>query len=326
MKLSVIIPSYNHSQFVVKTLRAAEKIPVKEKEILVIDDGSSDHSASVIQEYISQKNGDTAVKLIARENRGLVKTLNEGLQRAQGEYIYITASDDIPIASGIKELCDVLDERNFLRFAMGNALFMDSEEQTEFRLAYGNMHQKFFSMPPETRQKEMYLRYPQPILLQATIIRKSVLQDMGGWREDIRVDDFSIFLRLFSKYQNKDKDFAFLPKVIVSYYRQHSSNISKNIGRQFRIVEQALDRLCPAPLREEALFRNFTGHTLYALLKRKPGLTIGFFASTVRHLGWKGFARGFWEQGRDAILCRVQGREKLVHFFITYEPATAATK
>jgi glycosyltransferase involved in cell wall biosynthesis len=285
MLLSIIIPSYNHEQFVVSTIQAAAKIDVQDKEIIVIDDGSTDASASVIREYIVSKGTGNSIKLIARENRGLVKTLNEGLSIAQGKYFYIVASDDIPIPEGISSLINHLEDNGDLQFILGNALFMDSAYQREFKPTYGEAHRRFFALPEDKRQKEMFLRYPQPILLQATVFKTSALKDIGGWREDIISDDFSMFLRLFSRLKTVGRDFAFRPDIMACFYRRHEMNISRNLKRQFMTVDQTLTHLCPAKWQDAAYLRNFMNHVYPAVRDRNLLLAVQFYRSTVAHIG-----------------------------------------
>lgn len=285
MLLSVIIPSYNHEQFILSTIKAAVNIDIQNKEIIVIDDGSSDASIRVIRDYIADKDASYNIKFVARENRGLVKTLNEGLSIAKGKYLYLVASDDIPIPEGIVSLVNILETDRGLQFVMGNALVMYSEQQREFTPTYGENHRRFFALPWDKRHKEMFLNYPQPILLQATVFKTSTLNAIGGWREDIVVDDFSLFLRMFSRFHDVGQDFGFHPEIMACFYRQHQTNSFRNIERQFMMVEQALTQLCPAEWRDEAIFRNFRIHGVGALREGRLLLASQFLLSTVTRIG-----------------------------------------
>ncbi len=305
MLLSILIPSYNHEQFVLSTIRAAARIDVADTEIIVIDDGSSDSSVRVIREYIASLNTSANIRFIARENRGLVKTLNEGLSMARGKYFYVVASDDIPIPEGVASLLKILQNDDDLQFALGNALYMDSEEQREFRPAYGEAHRRFFALPYEQRQKQMYLRYPQPLLLQATVFRTSALKSIHGWREDIVVDDFSLFLRMLSQRKQVGKDFAYHPEIMACFYRQHPSNSYRNLMRQFTMVEQALAKLSPPEWRDAALFRNFASHGLQAMRRREGWLLAQMFYSTVKHLGFLRFVWTFVSESWEILKYRL---------------------
>jgi glycosyltransferase involved in cell wall biosynthesis len=285
MLLSIIIPSYNHARFVVKTMQAAARIDIQDKEVIVIDDGSSDASASIIREYIASEGTDHNIRLITRGNRGLVRTLNEGLAMAQGKYFYVVASDDIPIPDGICTLVNHLEHNADLQFALGNALYMTSESQREFTPTYGEAHQRFFALSYDNRQEKMFLNYPHPILLQATVFKTSTLRNIGGWREDIISDDFSLFLRLLSQIKIVGKDFAFQPDVMTCFYRRHEANISRDLERQFNTIDQVITQLCPDHWQDAAYLRAFVGVIFGAVRSGNLFLGARFFRSTVAHIG-----------------------------------------
>jgi glycosyltransferase involved in cell wall biosynthesis len=308
MLLSIVIPSYNHARFVVSTIRAAAKINIQDKEVIVIDDGSSDASVSVIREYIASKGTGHNIRLITRENRGLVRTLNEGLAVAQGKYFYAVASDDIPIPEGICSLVNHLENNGDLQFALGNALFMDSEYQREFTLAYGEAHQRFFALPYRRRHKELFLDFPHPILLQAAVFKTSTLKGLGGWREDITSDDLALFLRLFSEHKDEGKDFAYQPDVITCFYRRHGSNVSLNLERQFMTIDQALTHLCPTEWRDAAYLRNFADLGIMAVKNREIRAAIRLFQSTFAHMGLLRCLRAAGPAFKDSLMKRISKR------------------
>jgi glycosyltransferase involved in cell wall biosynthesis len=292
---------------VLKTIRAASRIAVSDKEIIVIDDGSTDGSVDLIDDYITGAGLERNVRLIARDNRGLVKTLNEGLSLAVGRYFYVAASDDIPIPSGIAELVDILETGATLEFAMGNALFMDSEQQVEFSPTYRTLHDEFFALPYKERMAELYLHYPHPILLQSTVIRTSMLRAIGGWREDFISDDFALFLRLFSELRDPGIDFGYFPKIMACFYRQHGTNSHKNIERQFIMVDQALSELCPREWRREALSRNCAVYTMAALSQGKMKRAVRFSRPTIQKVGLFWWLRCIAAEFRRALTRRLSG-------------------
>ena len=76
MLVSIVIPSYNHRQYVVQAIESVLDQDWPEIDLIVIDDGSKDGSSEVIQELLDRRGG---FRFVARENRGLIKTLNQGL-------------------------------------------------------------------------------------------------------------------------------------------------------------------------------------------------------------------------------------------------------
>ena len=90
IKVSVVIPVYNSEKYMEKCLESILNQTLKEIEIIVINDGSKDNSLKKIEKYEK----DNRIKIISRENKGLTKTRNEGINISTGEYIYHLDSDD----------------------------------------------------------------------------------------------------------------------------------------------------------------------------------------------------------------------------------------
>lgn len=89
--LSVIVPNFNYARFLRACLDSALALEHEPKEIIVVDDGSTDNSRAVIEEY------ERAGKLTAifKENGGQPDAVNVGFSRARGELIYVLDSDDV---------------------------------------------------------------------------------------------------------------------------------------------------------------------------------------------------------------------------------------
>ncbi|MCJ8161548.1 glycosyltransferase family 2 protein [Acinetobacter zhairhuonensis] len=90
--VSVIMPSFNSSLFIEKTINSVLSQNYSDWELIIIDDCSSDNSLSVIEKYIHQ---DNRIKLICLEkNSGAAVARNTGIQQAQGRFIAFLDSDD----------------------------------------------------------------------------------------------------------------------------------------------------------------------------------------------------------------------------------------
>lgn len=99
MKVSVVIPSYNHKKYVKTAIESVINQSYENKELLVIDDGSSDGSAEYLQDLSKELN----FKLILKENEGVCETLNIGIKHTDGEILMFLASDDFFVDSSIEE-------------------------------------------------------------------------------------------------------------------------------------------------------------------------------------------------------------------------------
>lgn len=91
MKISVIVPVYNLDDYIIETLESIYQQTYPEFECIIVNDGSTDNSKEVIEEYIENKE---KFKLISTENRGVSAARNEGLNYVTGEYIYFIDGDD----------------------------------------------------------------------------------------------------------------------------------------------------------------------------------------------------------------------------------------
>ena len=92
MKLSIIVPVYNVEKYIEKCLNSLCN-PEIEKEIIIVNDGSTDSSLKIVEEF--KKNHDKEnIIIISQENKGLSEARNTGLRKAKGEYVSFIDSDD----------------------------------------------------------------------------------------------------------------------------------------------------------------------------------------------------------------------------------------
>ena len=91
IKLSVIVPVYNVENEIKKCLDSLISQTIKNIEIIVVDDGSTDNSPVLVDQYSKQYNN---IRVIHQSNRGLSGARNAGLNVASGEYISFIDSDD----------------------------------------------------------------------------------------------------------------------------------------------------------------------------------------------------------------------------------------
>jgi glycosyltransferase involved in cell wall biosynthesis len=91
-KISVILPNYNHAQYVGTAIERIRAQSHEDFELIVVDDGSTDESRRVIQ---SHADADPRVRLVVLpENRGVNAAATHGLAHASGDFLYLAAADD----------------------------------------------------------------------------------------------------------------------------------------------------------------------------------------------------------------------------------------
>jgi len=96
--VSIIIPLYNASQYIDEAIRSALGQTWANKEIIIVDDGSSDDSLKIARKY----EGD-GIKVFRQQNKGASAARNKGLQEAKGQYIQFLDADDLLSADKIEK-------------------------------------------------------------------------------------------------------------------------------------------------------------------------------------------------------------------------------
>lgn len=84
-KISVIVPCYNQEKYIKECLDSLVSQTFKDYEVIVIDDGSTDDSAEIVNEYVKHNKN---IRLIRQANQGVVVARNNAIKQAQGTYIY----------------------------------------------------------------------------------------------------------------------------------------------------------------------------------------------------------------------------------------------
>jgi len=90
--VSVVIPVYNTERYIVDTVNSILNQTFSDFELIILDDGSKDRSPDLLRELAAK---DSRIRLIIRENRGIVRTRNELLENCRGKYMAVNDADDL---------------------------------------------------------------------------------------------------------------------------------------------------------------------------------------------------------------------------------------
>lgn len=107
MKISLIVPVYNVAPYLHRCLDSCinQNLDKSEYEIVVINDGSTDNSLAIINEYLKE---NSSIVLIDKENGGLSSARNAGLKIAKGDFVWFIDSDDWIQENCLKKIVDAL--------------------------------------------------------------------------------------------------------------------------------------------------------------------------------------------------------------------------
>ena len=127
LRLTVVIPNYNHAAILPRAIASVLAQSGPETEILVVDDGSKDHSVELITELASRH---PAIRLIRHAaNAGAPAALNTGLEAARGDYISFLGADDVALAGLYDTMIDALESHPAAPLACGEIVTFDAGDR-----------------------------------------------------------------------------------------------------------------------------------------------------------------------------------------------------
>lgn len=231
--VSVLVPCFNHSSYVTDTLNSILADTYKNKELIIIDDGSSDNSVAVIQDWLKKNENSIKSHFVYRENKGVCYTLNELVGLSKGKYLVPIASDDLLCQNTISERVKILEinESKGKYVLVSDAIVIDSNGKDLFKSAiedYNSGNKKY--LVDDNSLLEM--SFLKPCFSGATLfINKKIYDIIGPYPLDLNAEDWYFYQRVACSRSLMFKD------LIVSKYRVHNKNTSGlHISKEKRVI------------------------------------------------------------------------------------------
>jgi len=224
-KVTVYITNHNYGRYIGQAVDSVLAQTLGDVEILIIDDGSTDNSRTVIEGYA----GNPRIHIIYQENKGLNITNNMALRVATGDYIMRLDADDYLDPHALEILSGTLDRNASLGLVFPDYYLVDIEGGV---LGIERRHDF---------EKNVTL-FDQPAHGACTMIRRTYLIELGGYDESYSCQDgYELWIKFSTRYQVKNIN---LP---LFYYRQHGKNLTRNeeriLSTRSRIKQAHVDRL-----------------------------------------------------------------------------------
>jgi glycosyltransferase involved in cell wall biosynthesis len=222
-RVSVIVPTYNRRHLIGRALDSIFRQSYRDFEILVVDDGSTDDTRSVVEAL-------GGVRYLAQENGGPARARNFGIQHAQGELIAFLDSDDLWLTDFLETQVRVLDDHP--EAALASA-----------RFSVGGREARFFSRSQTLIAGDLYPRLYRESFMRTpcTVVRRSCLDTVGGFNEAYRwSEDQDLWLRIARRYP-----VAYVNRTLVRIGRD-GDNTSRDVKRpldvHLKIALEVLDQ------------------------------------------------------------------------------------
>lgn len=127
-QISVIIPTYNRASFLIEAIESVVKQSFKNKEILIIDDGSTDNTSEIVGPYV--KSG--VARYFWQENKGVSAARNKGIIESRGKFIAFLDSDDLWTSEHLAQLNQALEEFDEAHCAFSSFKFIGESADSEY--------------------------------------------------------------------------------------------------------------------------------------------------------------------------------------------------
>lgn len=194
MLFSIIIPLYNKEQSIVSTLQTVLKQTFQDFEIVIVDDGSTDHSVEEVKKVI-----DPRIRLIHQSNAGVSAARNRGIDEARGEYIAFLDADDEWKPDYLKAQYELTLKYTECSVFTCNYEFKDTQEKVTSTII------RKLPFKDEDGILSNYFEVAScshpPLWTSAVIVKKSAIQSIGGFPVGIKSgEDLLTWARLACKY------------------------------------------------------------------------------------------------------------------------------
>jgi glycosyltransferase involved in cell wall biosynthesis len=180
--ISIVVPNYNHAQYLPRCLKALVEQSVLPLEVIIIDDASKDNSVEVAEEFVRRY---PFVRLHRNEqNKGVFHNANLGLQMVRGDYVIIAAADDEVLPGFIEKSAAVLRDYPQAGLSCTIGDWVELGTGLNWHVGVGMGDKPCFLSPERIFELERQGRYF--IASNSTIFRKQALLELGGFNPELR--------------------------------------------------------------------------------------------------------------------------------------------
>jgi len=206
--VSVVLAVFDGDKYLGDALGSILGQSFRDFEFIVINDGSTDNTAGILQHYAQR---DDRLVVVHQENRGLIAALNRGCQLVRGKYIARLDADDMSVPDRFAKQVDFLDRHPTVA-VLGGALKLINPTGVTFYE---------WRCPLDDRQIKEALHRGNCMRHSAVMMRKDAFDATGGYRRSfLHAEDYDLWLRMAERFE-----MANLPDVLV-YCRVHARQVS----------------------------------------------------------------------------------------------------
>jgi glycosyltransferase involved in cell wall biosynthesis len=256
--VSIIIPCYNQGKYLHQALASIHQQDYPHKEVIVVNDGSTDNTEAVAKSY-------PFVKYVFQTNAGAAAARNTGIAHSTGAYFIFLDADDILLPGGISEQVRLIEERPDVAFVSGGHYMLNSNLEPLKKVA-------------SPIQKDLFecMLEGNFIGMHASVLYRRFIFEKYTFDPHLRVsEDYDLYFTILDQYPIYNHQFP------VAGYRRHNDNCSGNpvlmLEASLHVLERQKPRLRTAHRRQAYRQGKFNwiyyyGNMMYEQLLFNPSL------------------------------------------------------
>ncbi|AIQ65804.1 cell wall biosynthesis glycosyltransferase [Paenibacillus stellifer] len=224
LKVSVIIPLYNHENFIKEAITSVLNQTYKNIELIVIDDGSRDNSLAIAKSF-----EDDRIQVLTQQNQGAHYTINRGLELATGDFLTILNSDDIYEKNRIEKCVGYLIQHPHVHLVCTYIKIIDHSGKT-LGIKEGWKNMEPWPIPNKSKSYAGSNNFSRNLLVSNFIsttsnmvFTKKLYQEIGGMRNLRFAHDWDFALRA-AEYG----ECSILEEALIKYRIHETNTISSN--------------------------------------------------------------------------------------------------
>ena len=246
--ISAVVAAYQSEMFIAETLDSILRQTRPPDEVVVVDDGSTDATAPVLETYGNR------VRVVRQENSGYPAAMNRAIREAHGDYVALCGADDVWEPRKLEWQLEALADHPEVGVLFGHAIFFGTVVGDHPRpSAVGRLDRHSLC-------QDLFLSCT--INTPSAVIRRDLFDRLGWFRERFLADDYEFYYRCL----RADVDFFYDPRTLVRY-RRHADNIT-NDGHEMRRAWTAVRLANTDLVADPKVVRDVLGPELFRIGRR----------------------------------------------------------
>ena len=286
--LSVIMSVYNCEEFLRKSIDSILNQTFTDFEFIIINDGSTDKSKSIIESY-----NDSRIKLVNQKNRGLVESLNRGIKLSRAKIIARMDADDISLPERLTK------EYQWIEKDTNRALVSTFFEHIEHKTGMSTGTKIIFPVNDIDLKRALY--FTNPFAHGAAMYRKDAINEVGLYSSNYSpTEDYELWRRLAKEYE-----VGMIPEVLFQYRINNPASESQ--------AKNALQTKFIAKIQDEIWHDTFYDKSIVKIVRDYKKINTDVYGTFTAHvkdvyvshqftISKFSFLRGYFFRGLNVII------------------------